>query len=291
MKKLSKYVLVLAAVILFFALISMKFAVNSFHAAVPTIDTVSIATFNIQTFGQSKLNKSDVMEKIVDIIGRYDVVAVQEIRSKEQNVVPTLIDMLNASGKSYDYIISKRMGRTSSKEQYAFIYNTQNISYVNDSAFIVGDKDDMLHREPFVASFEVKNGTFDFTLVNIHTDPDEAKQELDYLDDVYRTVQDSDSEENDVILLGDLNTQGKRLYELGELSDIIVVVNDKSVMTNTRNNKQYDNIVFDSNTQTEYTGEYHVLSYEQEYGINMEEALHISDHKPVAAKFTRNGED
>jgi endonuclease/exonuclease/phosphatase family metal-dependent hydrolase len=267
---------------------------DNFHTNEPGTqleDTVSIATFNTWIFGQSKLSKPDIMEKMVDIIGRYDVIAIQEIRSKEQNVMPTLVDMLNRSGKQYDYVISKRMGRSSQKEQYAFVYNTRNISYINDSAFIIDDAADKLHREPFVASFKVNNGSFDFTLINIHTDPDIVKQEMNVLDDVYRAVQESDSEENDVILLGDLNTPGRRLYELGRIPGIYAIIADKKTMTNTRNNEQFDNIVFDGNTETEFTGQYEVFSYENEYGMTIKEALRISDHRPVSAKFTRNGSD
>jgi endonuclease/exonuclease/phosphatase family metal-dependent hydrolase len=183
------------------------------------------------------------------------------------------------------------MGRSSQKEQYAFVYNTRNISYINDSAFIIDDAADKLHREPFVASFKVNNGSFDFTLINIHTDPDIVKQEMNVLDDVYRAVQESDSEENDVILLGDLNTPGRRLYELGRIPGIYAIIADKKTMTNTRNNEQFDNIVFDGNTETEFTGQYEVFSYENEYGMTIKEALRISDHRPVSAKFTRNGSD
>jgi hypothetical protein len=46
-------------------------------------DTLSIATFNIQVFGQSKISKTDVMANVVTIIKNYDGVAIQEIRSKE----------------------------------------------------------------------------------------------------------------------------------------------------------------------------------------------------------------
>jgi len=254
-------------------------------------DTISIATFNIQTFGQSKLNKTDVMQYITEIIGEYDVVAIQEIRSKEQNVMPTLIDLLNKSGKKYDFIISRRLGRTSSKEQYAFVYNKNNITYVNNSAYIVSDPDDKLHREPMVATFKIKNGSFDFTLINIHTDPDETEQELNFLDDVYRAVQDSDLEENDVILLGDLNEPSNNLYELGKVKGIILVLKDISIKTNTRKTRQYDNILFDESTKQEYTGYFDVFDYKKAFGITTEQALRISDHRPVSAKFTREGSD
>ena len=51
-------------------------------------DCIKVASFNIQIFGQSKINKPDVMDMLSRIIKRYDVVAIQEVRSKEQNVMP-----------------------------------------------------------------------------------------------------------------------------------------------------------------------------------------------------------
>ena len=46
-------------------------------------DYIKVASFNIQVFGQSKINKPDVMDILSRIIKKYDVVAIQEVRSKE----------------------------------------------------------------------------------------------------------------------------------------------------------------------------------------------------------------
>ena len=55
-----------------------------------TADSIRIASFNIQVFGQSKLSEDETMDFIVKIIKNFDAVAIQEIRSKEQTVIPTL---------------------------------------------------------------------------------------------------------------------------------------------------------------------------------------------------------
>jgi endonuclease/exonuclease/phosphatase family metal-dependent hydrolase len=287
--------LALAAVIALGCYASQQKDVLKFSGS-PTVatleDYVTIATWNIQTFGQSKLNKSDVMEYIARAIleNKVDVLAIQEIRSKEQNVMPALVDLLNKSGAKYDFVISRRLGRTSSMEQYAFLYNTQNITYINDSAYIISDSTDQIHREPLVANFKANNGTFDFTLINIHTDPDETEKELNFLDNVYVSVQKSDTDENDVIILGDFNQQGSRMGELGKVPGMIILLADLAVKTNTRNTMQYDNIMFDDNTK-EYLGWYNVFNYQQAFGITLEKALEISDHRPVIARFSKEGND
>lgn len=140
---------------------------------------VTIASFNIQIFGQSKISKPEVMEIISKIIKKYDIIAIQEVRSKEQNVIPTLLTYVNNDTINYDYIISERLGRTASKEQYAYVYNTNTVEFINESDSVWQDPEDKLHREPFVASF--RSNQFDFTLINIHTDPDEVPKEIDEL--------------------------------------------------------------------------------------------------------------
>ena len=60
------------------------------------------------------------MEVLADIIRTYDVIAIQEIRDASQTALPALVDLVNADGSQYDYVVSERLGRTSSKEQYAY---------------------------------------------------------------------------------------------------------------------------------------------------------------------------
>ena len=71
------------------------------------------------------------MDVLADIIRTYDVIAIQEIRDASQIALPTLVDLVNADGSQYDYVVSERLGRTSSKKQYAYIFNTQTIEIIN----------------------------------------------------------------------------------------------------------------------------------------------------------------
>jgi endonuclease/exonuclease/phosphatase family metal-dependent hydrolase len=253
-----------------------------------TPDTIRIASFNIQVFGTSKSKKSNVMDVLAKVVRRFDVVAIQEIRSKDPQVVPKFVDRINAEGDRYDYVIGPRLGRTSCKEQYAFIFDTARIEVDRDSIHTAADPDDLLHREPLVTRFQVRDlppdQAFSFVLINIHTDPDETKTELNALDDVFVAVGRNVGREDDVILLGDLNVNEKHLGQLGALPNITWVVSGKK--TNTRRTKSYDNIVFDRQATTEYTGSWGVLDLMAEYGLSMQEAIKVSDHLPVWAEFT-----
>src|SRR5262245_26823058 len=111
-------------------------------------DTIRIATFNIQVFGESKLNDHEAMRIIVAILKNFDVIAIQEVRSVSQDILPQLMAQLNADGRYYDYAIGPRLGRTSSKEQYAFVFDTQTVEIDRGQLYTVDDPDDLLHREP-----------------------------------------------------------------------------------------------------------------------------------------------
>jgi len=250
-------------------------------------DAIRIASFNIQVFGDSKSNKPQVMNRLAEICREFDIVAIQEIRSKNQDLLPNFVELVNESGRKYDYVIGERLGRTVSKEQYAFVFDTASVVVDRNQMYTVEDPDDLLHREPLVVPFRVRGppeqSAFTFKLVNIHTDPDETDQELDALGDVYAAVTRDGSNEDDIIVLGDLNVDDKHLGRLGQISGIMPVISGK--MTNTRKTKQYDNIVFIGTATSEFTGRGGVYDFMRKFNLTEQEALEISDHLPVWAEF------
>lgn len=251
-------------------------------------DSIRIASFNIQVFGEHKLDKPDVAGELAQIIRSFDVVAIQEIRAKAQDIMPRFLALINAEGAHYDYVIGPRLGRTASKEQYAFVYNAASLECDRESVYTVNDPDDLLHREPLVAGFRVRgpppSEAFTFTLVDIHTDPDETKQELSVLDDVIRAVGHDGRGEDDVILLGDLNADDRHFGELGLMPYLTWAISGRA--TNTRGDKLYDNILFDTRATSEYLGRSGVVDLMREFKLSMKQALIISDHLPIWAEFS-----
>jgi hypothetical protein len=90
-------------------------------------DVIRIASFNIQVFGEQKISNPDVVRILADVIRHFDIVAVQEIRDERQSLLPNFLQIVNGPGARYDYAIGPRLGRTTSKEQYAYIFNTDTI--------------------------------------------------------------------------------------------------------------------------------------------------------------------
>ena len=162
--------------------------------AIPQRDgpTIRIASFNIQVFGPTKAGNGPVIYTLAEIIRQFDVVAIQEIRTQDDYLLPNFVRLVNQTGRSYDHLIGPRLGNTSSKEQYAFLFDTQRIEADFSSYYTIRDPDNLLHREPLVASFRVRGvppeEAFTFTLVNVHTDPDVVDLEIDALAEVYRVV-------------------------------------------------------------------------------------------------------
>jgi deoxyribonuclease-1-like protein len=257
--------------------------------AVPNSDeTLRIAAFNIQVFGVTKMGKPHVMDVLAEVMRQFDVIAIQEIRSTDQTLMPQFLELVNSDGSQYDYVIGPRLGRTSSKEQYAYVYNTRTVDLNRDWIYTISDPNDRLHREPFVASFRARgpppSDAFRFTLINIHTDPDEVPSELAALADVFRAVQNDGLGEDDIILLGDLNTHEHSLGELADIPHIKWAIS--GMTTNTRANRAYDNILFDRVATSEYTGRFGVMNLMREFNLSLEEALEVSDHYPVWAEFS-----
>jgi endonuclease/exonuclease/phosphatase family metal-dependent hydrolase len=262
------------------------------NAAPPTRgnETIRLATFNIQVFGEAKLNDAAAMQTIVAILKNFDLTAIQEVRSISQDILPQLIAELNADGHRYDYALGPRLGRSSSKEQYAFVFDTETIEIDRNQLYTVDDPDDLLHREPLVGWFRARGPApeqaFTFSLVTVHTDPDETDHELDVLDDVFFKVRDDPRRgEDDVIMVGDFNAKALSLRQLGQLKGLVKVVNGETP-TNTLHNAQYDNILFHETATTEFTGRGGVFDFPRQFNLTQEQAKRVSDHLPVWAEFS-----
>lgn len=255
-----------------------------------TRDTIRIASFNIQIFGKDKISKPNVMDVIVRIVQQFDVVAIQEVRARDDDILPHFVDLLNVTGRKYDFVIGPRLGNSNSKEQYAFVFDRETIEVDRSQLYTINDPQNVLHREPFVGWFRTRSvpsdQAFTFSLIDIHTDPDDVKEEINWLDDVFRAVQSDGRNEDDAILLGDFNASERQFGELGRLPNIRAVI-PANVATNTLGTESYDNIVFDSLATPEFTGRAGVFDFIHEgFNLTREAALAVSDHMPVWAEFS-----
>lgn len=97
---------------------------------------------------------------------------------------------INPNSKMYKLTVSERLGRTSSKEQYAFLFNTEVATLLETYQY--EDKEDDFERPPYSAVFNIQApGSASPTMyffTGVHITPQDAASEIDKLVDVYDTM-------------------------------------------------------------------------------------------------------
>ncbi len=246
--------------------------------------TISIAAFNIQTFGKTKAGKPEVMEILARTISGFDIVAIQEIRDISDTAIERLEEEVDALGTDYDYIIGPRLGRKRSnyKEQYAYMYRTDT---VNPGFWYTFDDIDnnLFHREPFIAGFKAKKGSFDFILIVIHTDPDNATEEINALNEVIKDVKGKFPSERDLIILGDLNSDCDYYSESlpNSIPNTTWLIPNSGDTTVKKSFCTYDKIIISDDTREDYTDVAGVYRCDIKHNRTQEQAEKVSDHYPV----------
>jgi len=163
------------------------------------VDSVSIASWNLQNFGPTKATNETLMNFYVNKLDDYDVFVIQEINDPTTNAIQSFAAKL----PNYHYVISDPAGQGSSKEQYAIFYNKEVV--LLSSYDWSEKKQDNFERPPLEATFKVKDWTF--SLYTIHIKLNNVPQELTNLENLI------DSPTQDTILLGDLNADGDNYYD------------------------------------------------------------------------------
>lgn len=268
---------------------------SSLYAQSQIPATISIASWNIQQFGEAKSSDPERLARIADIVKEFDVIAIQEIvhaPSNGQVVVDRLTSELrNEHRRTYRPLLGPRTGCPDGRtEQYAVLFDSEILDLVN-SRTIADDPTpaiDNMCRDPFVVTLRMRNtaATLTFTLIVVHTDPDTTalRRDLNALGRIYRAVQAGDAEDDDVILLGDLNAEPGNLEDLGNVPDLVYAVPDSGTMV--RGASRNDNIVFQwSATGEDYTGRSGIFHVARFLGISEQDAGRLSDHLPVYAVF------
>ncbi|XP_036387634.1 deoxyribonuclease gamma-like [Megalops cyprinoides] len=264
--------------------------------------SLKICSFNIQSFGESKISKPDVLEVIIQCIVRCDITLVMEIKDAREVAFPQLVTHLNSKfrgrNKEYDYVISERLGRKSYKEQYGFIYRRRLVSVkaVHQYPDTQTEDEDVFSREPFVVWFSSpKTAVKDFVIIPIHTTPETAVREIDGLYDVFQDIRQQWTAEN-FIIMGDFNAAcgyvpKKQWSSIRLRSDrsLLWLIEDRTDTTVKESTScAYDRIVLhgEKMIQAVNRASLEVFDFKMAYGLTEQQALAVSDHFPVA--FTVN---
>jgi len=253
-------------------------------------NTIKIATFNIQIFGKTKAGKTGIMNQLASIIRKYDVVAVQEIKDKDNKVPRMFLDKINESGVRYDMRVSDRTGLQpddkNSQEQYVVYFNIDTIDALDDGQLYDDSENDYFQREPFIVHLKAELGNFRFVLITIHTRPESAVEEIEALDHVFDWAKGEYPNEDDFIALGDYNAgctyaKPNQLDSLAISGSNYIWVVPHDAETNLATKKcAYDRIVITRETEEDYNKEWEV--------DNSFNDKKVSDHWPVWGEFQTN---
>ncbi|KAF6099119.1 deoxyribonuclease 1 like 3 [Phyllostomus discolor] len=245
------------------ATLLLLFSINSALA-------LRICSFNVRSFGESKMENQKAMDVIVKVIKRCDIILVMEIKDSYNMICPRLMEKLNG-----EKLVSVKG---------SYLYHD----------YQAGDAD-VFSREPFVVWFQApQTAVKDFVIIPLHTTPETSVKEIDELADVYMDAKHRWKAEN-FIFMGDFNagcnyvskkawnnirlrTDPKFIWLIGDQEDTTVKMST---------NCAYDRIVLRgqeivSSVVPKSSG---IFDFQKAYKLTEEEALEVSDHFPVEFKL------
>ncbi len=250
-------------------------------------DTLRMASFKIPALGPAMLNKPNVVQMLVAILRQYDVVAVQGIQSSRDDVLPLIVDKLNQSGRSYDYLIGPRVGRTAPHQQFAYVFDTAKLETDRFQLYTIDDPEDLMTFEPLVAWFRCKGvaqrDAFTFSLVNVNIEPSFADAERAVLPALIDAIERDGRHEDDWIMLGDFAGGNAQLSML-DANRVRFALSD--IPTDVAGTHMLDTLIFSPRATTEFTGRAGAFDFLRKYNLSMERALEVSEHMPIWAEFS-----
>jgi len=225
---------------------------------------------------------------LADICLHFDVVAFQEVNGHRPGWLDEVVAEIGrqSNGKVTFQYASDHARVSRDQVQYAFLFNTAKVNL--DHHYTVADPDNVLLREPLVGWFRTAGvpaeQAFTFNLVNVQLAQRRPGNELAYFGQLHHAIRKDGRGEDDVIFVGDFKSGDRALSALRKRSGMTWVISDKA--TNTMNDAQYDNIVFEQTATLEFTGNGGVVDFLKEYNLGFRDAMSISDHMPVWAEFS-----
>ena len=243
---------------------------TALQAEIPRKNTESnllLATWNIREFGTSKYGgrTTEALYYIAEIINRFDVIAVQEVR-KDLKTFNRLMKLL---GSNYDYLFTDVTdGSGGNQERLCFIFDNRKVRFGGLSGELVlpplEEKDPttgqtvirpskQLARTPFMVGFRAGWTNFVLTTVHILYGKDEAEDpnRLKEIEDLARSIvvkANSKTEwSENFVLLGDFNIFSRQDSTMSSIINAgFTVPAELQTLsgTNVARNKFYDQVAF-----------------------------------------------
>jgi len=265
-------------------------------------ENVLIASWNIAQFSDKK--KARAIQYIADICERFDIVAIQEVKSNLQG----LAKLQEKLPGHYQILVSDPTGNN---ERLAFLYDKRTVistGLVCEIAYngtIANPNTFQFQRSPYCASF--KAGRFDFTLVSVHIAEGSSEGEVGLAlreKEIRELVKFIKKEakrakgsvfDPDFFLVGDFNiqTSADRFFKAltdGDEPQFVMPEGMDELATNFDQTKTFDKIAWVPSDEFVFTGKFGVIPFGdvlyQEAGQPAKAARkEVSDHLPLWAEF------
>jgi len=265
-------------------------------------ENVLIASWNIAQFSEKK--KKRALQYIADVCERFDIVAIQEVKSNLQGLA-RLQEMLPGH---YQILVSDPTGN---HERLAFLYDKRTVistGLVCEIAYngtIENPEVFQFQRSPYCASF--KAGRFDFTLVSVHIAEGSSHGSVGLalrereIQELVKFIKNEAQRKQgavfdpDFFLVGDFNIQSNadRFFKAltgGDEPRFVMPPGMNDLGTNFDQTKTFDKIAWIPSDEFEFTGKFGVVPFGdalykeagQPVGTARKE---ISDHLPLWAEF------
>ncbi|XP_005089870.1 deoxyribonuclease-1 [Aplysia californica] len=255
------------------------------------IDNLRVGSFNVKWFDVAKSANQDVMRILSQIIQRYDVMLMIEIRDDHQQTAMNRLWTLVNQTAPFGLSLSGFLGRYPDfyTEQYGFFYRLSSVSLEGTYQY-----NDSLHnefeREPYSASFRrLAPGSVGLPFIASHIQPKNARVEMAHMTEVVDAVKAHFSSAN-VVVMGDLNADCSYM----SASDLATTpLRNSTVFTwlipdsadttmSTYTDCAYDRIIVTKGLRYSNAG---VFYFDQAYNLTYNQASAVSDHYPVETVF------
>lgn len=141
--------------------------------------TLLLATWNLREFdsGKGGQRSDEAIWYIAEIVDRFDLVAVQEVRED----LHALRRLMDALGKHWDFICTDvTLGRQGNGERMAFLYDTRKVKFdgLAGELVIPGEFESLqFARTPFITSWKAGWAKFSLCTVHVYYGEDQPEDE------------------------------------------------------------------------------------------------------------------
>lgn len=222
-------------------------------------ESLLLASWNIKEFGHLNERLPESYFYIAEIMNKFDLIAVQEIKSS----LTDLNIILRILGKNYGYIITDiTEGNDGNRERFGYIFDKRKVKPSGLSGeMVLWDsltKDSsikQLKRTPAITGFN--SGWKSFIIINTHlhpgSDSDDHQKRKEETTLLMRAISEKFKKKHlwseNIILLGDMNLYSKdvEIIDLLNQHDFIESYSLKNKYTNVSNNEIFDRMFFRTN--------------------------------------------